>query len=97
MLSSRLHVGNLEEHIGPDELRALFERAGRVISIEIVRDQATGRSKGYAFVEMATREEGARAIAMLNGHHVNYRPLVVKTSREAGRGPHRSEPPRRKE
>ncbi len=97
MLSSRLHVGNLEEHIGPDELRALFERAGRVISIEIVRDQATNRSKGYAFVEMATREEGARAITMLNGHHVNYRPLIVKRSREAGRGTYRSEPPRRKE
>ena len=96
MLSSRLHVGNLKEHIGLDELRALFERAGRVISTEIVRDQATGRSKGYAFVEMATREVGARAIAMLNGHHVNYRPLVVKMSRGAGRGTLRIEPPRRK-
>ena len=85
MVSSRLHVGNLEEHIAPDELRALFEKAGLVMSVEIVRDQATSRSKGYAFVEMATREEGARAIAMLNGHHVNYRPLIVKTSREAGR------------
>jgi hypothetical protein len=45
---------------------------------------------------MATREEGARAIAMLNGHHVNYRPLIVKMSREAGRGTYRSESAQRK-
>lgn len=89
-MSSKLHVGNLEEHIGPSELRALFERAGRVISLEIVRDPTTHRSRGYGFVEMATQEEGRRAIEMFNGHLVNFRPLVVKRAREADRkGPMR--------
>ena len=89
-MSSKLHVGNLEEHIGPRELRALFEGAGRVISIEVVRDPATRRSRGYGFVEMATQEEGRRAIEMFNGRLVNYRPLVVKRAREANRkGPMR--------
>ncbi|HLC21202.1 MAG TPA: RNA-binding protein [Candidatus Methylomirabilis sp.] len=84
-MSSRLHVGNLEEHVSPDELRALFERAGRVLSLEIVRDPTTRRSKGYGFVEMATQQEGVQAIAMFNGHHLNFRPLVVKRAREGAR------------
>ena len=84
-MSSKLHVGNLEEHIAAGELRALFERAGRVISLEIVRDPSTRRSRGYGFVEMATQEEGERAIEMFNGHLVNFRPLVVKRAREANR------------
>jgi cold-inducible RNA-binding protein len=91
-----LHVGNLEEHVSPGELRALFEKAGRVLSLEIVRDSTTRRSKGYGFVEMATQQEGARAIAMLNGHHLNFRPLVVKRAREAAREGGRRGPLRRK-
>ena len=84
-MSSKLHVGNLEEHVSPGELRALFERAGRVLSLEIVKDPITRRSKGYGFVEMATQQEGVRAMSMLNGHHLNFRPLVVKRAREGAR------------
>ena len=89
-MSNKLHVGNLEEHVSPGELRSLFEKAGRVLSLEIIRDPTTRQSRGYGFVEMATQQEGVRAIAMFNGHHLNFRPLVVKRAREVARdGPRR--------
>ena len=53
-MSRRLYVGNLPYDIGESDLQALFSRAGDVESVRVMRDGATGRARGFAFVEMST-------------------------------------------
>ena len=60
-MGRKLYVGNLPFETGEHDLQALFERAGTVESVNVVRDQATGRARGFAFVEMSTDEEIGRA------------------------------------
>lgn len=60
-MSRKLYVGNLPYTIGEKELQELFGQAGRVESVHVVRDPATGRARGFAFVEMATDEEASKA------------------------------------
>src|SRR3954451_2800878 len=65
-MSRKLYVGNLPYGIGETELQELFARAGSVESVTVMRDQATGRARGFAFVEMSTDEEAQTAIRDLN-------------------------------
>jgi len=74
-------VGNLPYQTGETELTALFSRAGTVESARIMRDMATGRARGFGFVEMATDEEAQRAISELNEFKVEGRALVVNEAR----------------
>jgi RNA recognition motif-containing protein len=77
----RLYVGNLSYETSEDELRALFAQAGSVTSVALIKDRDTGRSKGFAFVEMATQVEAQKAISMFNGHSLNNRDLTVNLAR----------------
>ena len=80
-MGRKLYVGNLPYQTGETELTELFSRAGTVESARIMRDMATGRARGFGFVEMATDEEAQRAISELNEFKVEGRALVVNEAR----------------
>jgi cold-inducible RNA-binding protein len=86
-----IFVGNLSFNTSEDELRQLFQPYGQVDRVSIMTDRDTGRSRGFGFVEMASDEEGEKAIAGLNGSQVGGRTLNVnearpKTERGGGGG-----------
>jgi len=80
-MGRKLYVGNLPYEVGETELQELFARAGSVESVNVMRDQATGRARGFAFVEMGTDEEAQNAITTLNGTQVGGRSLSVNEAR----------------
>lgn len=80
-MAMKLYVGNLAFQTSSEELQTLFAQAGTVESAAVVEDRDTGRSRGFGFVEMATKEEGAAAIEMFNGKEVNGRNLNVNEAR----------------
>jgi RNA recognition motif-containing protein len=79
-MSKRIYVGNLSYQTTENDLAALFEQVGQVDSVNIITDRDTGRSKGFAFVEMST-EDAEKAIAQFNGTEVNGRALTVNEAR----------------
>jgi RNA recognition motif-containing protein len=80
-MGRKLYVGNLPYEVGETELQELFARAGSVESAKVMRDQATGRARGFGFVEMSTDEEAQHAIDSLNGTQVGGRNLTVNEAR----------------
>jgi RNA recognition motif-containing protein len=76
-----LYVGNLPYEVGETELQALFARTGSVESVTVMRDQATGRARGFAFVEMSSDEEAQNAIRELNATELGGRSLTVNEAR----------------
>ena len=80
-MGRKLYVGNLPYQTGETELTELFSRAGTVESARIMRDMATGRARGFGFVEMASDEEAQKAISELNEFKMEGRPLVVNEAR----------------
>ena len=89
----RIYVGNLSYDTTEDELRKDFAAFGEVASVSVVTDRYSGRSKGFAFVEMTNKAEADAAIAGLNGKSVKDRTLVVNEARprtEGGSGGGRS-------
>jgi RNA recognition motif-containing protein len=79
-------VGNLPYTTGEAELQELFSRAGTVESVRVMRDAATGRARGFAFVEMATDEEAQKAATELNQYQLGGRPLTVNEARPKPEG-----------
>ena len=77
----RIYVGNLSYQATEQELRDTFEPHGEVEETYIVRDRDTGRSRGFAFVEMPTDDEAKAAIESLNGKEVGGRTLTVNEAR----------------
>jgi RNA recognition motif-containing protein len=80
-METKLYVGNLSYSISEAELQTLFSEVGTVKSVQLIQDRNTGRSKGFAFVEMGTQEEAQKAISQLNGKEVGGRPLTVNLAR----------------
>ncbi|HEX8502378.1 MAG TPA: RNA-binding protein [Pyrinomonadaceae bacterium] len=80
-MSTRLYVGNLNFRTTGDELREIFSQAGEVENATVVEDRDTGRSRGFGFVEMATAEGAAAAIAQFNGKELGGRALTVNEAR----------------
>jgi RNA recognition motif-containing protein len=80
-MGRKLYVGNLPYQTGETELTELFSKAGTVESARIMRDMATGRARGFGFVEMATDDEAQRAITELNEYQLDGRKLVVNEAR----------------
>ena len=78
---AKVYVGNLAYSATEEDLRKLFAQAGMVKSVTVVKDRDTGRSKGFAFVEMSTQAEAQQAISMFNGSTLNERPLTVDMAR----------------
>ena len=69
-MGRRLYVGNLPYETGETDLQDLFAQAGTVETVKVMRDMATGRARGFAFVEMSTDEEAQKAITQLNDHQL---------------------------
>ena len=87
----KLYVGNLSFQTTTQELEVLFAQAGTVQSASVVEDRDTGRSRGFAFVEMSSEEEANSAISQFNGKEVGGRALKVneakpRENRGGGRG-----------
>ena len=80
-MSMKLYVGNLAFQTSSEELRTLFGQAGTVESATVVEDRDTGRSRGFGFVEMASKEEGNAAIQQFNGQELNGRNLNVNEAK----------------
>jgi len=89
-MSKKLYVGNLSYNITEDEIKDAFAPFGEVQSVKIITDAATGRSKGFGFVEMANDEDADKAITSLNGTTVMERAINVSEARpqteRGGRG-----------
>lgn len=87
-MEAKLYVGNLPYTATEDELSSLFGQAGTVTSVAIIKDRETGRSKGFAFIEMSNSDEAQKAISILNGRDMGGRDLRVSIARprEGGGG-----------
>jgi RNA recognition motif-containing protein len=104
-MNSKLYVGNLSYSSTEEDLRDLFAQAGTVTSVALIKDRDSGRSKGFAFVEMSNQAEAQKAIEMFNGRSLSDRELRVSIakpqedrggygSRDRGSG-HSRRPPQR--
>ncbi len=80
-MSTKLYVGNLAFGTTSEQLQELFAQAGTVQSASVVEDRETGRSRGFAFVEMSTNAEAAAAIDQFNGKEVGGRALKVNEAK----------------
>jgi len=80
-MGTRLYVGNLPFSTTTEELQALFGEAGATSVVEVVQDKFTGRSRGFAFVDMADQSGADKAVQMLNGYDMGGRALVVNEAR----------------
>ena len=80
-MSMKLYVGNLSFDTTNEQLQEMFAQAGTVESASVVEDRETGRSRGFGFVEMASKEDGQKAIEQFNGKPFNGRNLTVNEAR----------------
>jgi cold-inducible RNA-binding protein len=80
-MSTKLYVGNLPYQTTESDLQTLFETAGTVATINIVRDRATGQARGFAFVEMSDTDGAQRAISELDKHEYGGRNLTVNEAK----------------
>jgi cold-inducible RNA-binding protein len=85
-MGRRLYVGNLPYSTGEAELQELFSKAGTVESVRVMRDAATGRARGFAFVEMATDDEAQKAASEFNQFQMGGRSLTVNEARPKPEG-----------
>lgn len=77
----RLYVGNLSKDVTEQDLSELFAGAGTVTGVSMVVDRATGKTRGFAFVEMGSEGDAERALQRFNGYTLRGRPLVVNEAR----------------
>ena len=89
MSESRLFVGNLAFQVGDNELRDYFAQAGTVASVSVMLDRFSGRSRGFAFVEMSTPDEAQKVVEMFDAKDFQGRTLSVNIAR-----PREDRPPR---
>lgn len=80
-MEAKLYVGNLSYETTEQGLRELFMQAGGVISVAVIKEPGTNRSKGFAFVEMNSQSDAQKAISMFNGYSLNERLLTVNVAR----------------
>src|SRR6266498_502963 len=80
-MSMKLYVGNLAFETSSNDLQTLFAQAGTVESVSLIEDRETGRSRGFGFVEMSTKEEGAAAVQQFNGKDLGGRTLKVNEAK----------------
>lgn len=82
MFFMNIYVSNLSFHTSEADLKDLFSKFGEVSSVKIIMDRETNRSRGFAFVEMPSQEEGNAAMTGLNNKEIEGRPLSVSLARE---------------
>ncbi len=84
-MSTNLYVGNLTFNTNSAELEALFAEHGPVTRAQVITDRDSGRSRGFAFVEMASAEAAQKAISALDGRDLDGRKLTVNIAKERSR------------
>ena len=80
-MSTRLYVGGSPDRSTEEDRKVAFSQAGTVVATKIIIDRATGRSRGFGFVEMSTPEEAAKAIELWHGKELDGRTLTVNEAR----------------
>jgi RNA recognition motif-containing protein len=80
-MATKLFVGNLSFNTTEGQVLDMFKQAGNVVSCELIMDKFTGKSRGFAFVQMGTQEEANKAIADFNGKEIDGRALTVNEAR----------------
>ena len=80
-MAKNLFVGNLSYEMTEESLRKSFEEIGECVSVKIITDKYSGKSKGFGFVEMAQEKDAQKAIQKLNGVELNGRKLTVNEAR----------------
>lgn len=80
-MNKKLYIGNLSSNVTEDDLRANFSAAGKVLSVNIIKDRLTGLSKGFGFVEMATEEEAKDAIQKFNSGQLDGKTIIVSEAK----------------
>lgn len=91
-METKLYVGNLDYKTTEEDLHSLFAEAGEVVAVNLIKDRDSGRSKGFAFVEMRNQVEMENALKMFNSYDLNQRKLNVNIARprekpgQGGRG-----------
>ena len=85
-MGKKLYVGNLPYDTAETQLQDLFAQAGTVESVKVMRDMATGRARGFAFVEMSSDDEAQTAINKLNGHDLGGRAMMINEARPKTEG-----------
>ena len=80
-MATKLYIGGVSYGSTEDSLRDAFAQAGNVVSAKIIIDKMTGRSRGFAFVEMGSEEDAQKAIALWNGKELDGRALTVNEAR----------------
>jgi cold-inducible RNA-binding protein len=89
-MDTKLYVGNLSPVTTAEDLRLLFATAGRVVSVELIKDKISQKSKGFAFVEMISQGDTGKAVSEFNGYRLDQRQIKVMVAKK------RSPQPRRK-
>ncbi|HYA88463.1 MAG TPA: RNA-binding protein [Nitrospirota bacterium] len=85
-MAKKLYVGNLSYTTHEEDLREAFSKIGEVLSVTLIVDQTTGRSKGFGFVEMASNEDAEKAISTMNGSNFMDRTITVNEARPKTEG-----------
>ncbi len=85
-----IYVGNLHYNFGEDEIKEVFKEYGEVTSVKVITDKYSGRSKGFAFVEMANDKEAQAAIDELDGTEAGGRNIKVNQARERNDSPRKN-------
>jgi cold-inducible RNA-binding protein len=80
-MATKLFVGNLPFTVTENDLQDHFAQAGSVVAVNIMQDRATGRSRGFAFIEMGSQEDANKAISMFHEKDFQGRPLTVNEAR----------------
>ena len=81
-MTNKIYVGNLNYETTEDDLRQIFTECGNIVSIKIITDTYTGKSRGFGFIEMESVSEAKNAIATLNGREVNGNQIRVNEAKE---------------
>ena len=77
-----IYIGNLHYNVNEEELKEIFKEYGEVLSVTIITDKYTGRSKGFGFIEMLNDEEANKAIDNLNGTEIHGRKVIINQAKE---------------
>jgi RNA recognition motif-containing protein len=89
-MATKLYIGNLPFKVREEDLQTLFQQAGTVESVSIIRDKFSGQSRGFGFIEMESPDGGQKAIEMFNGHSLENRQIIVNEARPQTPRPPRS-------
>ena len=88
-MDTKLYVGNLSPVTTAEDLRLLFATAGRVVSVELIKDKITQKSKGFAFVDMVSQGDAGKAVSEFNGYRLDQRRIKVMVARGSSSQPKR--------